>query len=466
MDSKKKTIKGQALLNAIHNEIPDTLIAGGQAGDNGHGETTFVFTEKGITEQGVAAAALIGEHISASNAYNLSWVPIGKKLTITKVDNSRVYGINHQTPYEIYCHYLGQEVADNLPLSAADFPFIIEKDGTTMAIHAIGMHDDGSFEYIHDFHVGEQLRFGFCHAGLLALGARETYNKVAKQAPQALFVYSCVSRKWILGTDIAVDLSAVSGIAPSAGFFCYGEYYVLNQKPHFFSQTMTILSLTESKEKLDRVPIESEHPELVDEQSRQFRTMRVLHRLVDTSTREIESVNKELATLVRLDSLTGLSNRRRFDEKLQHECERLSGSSTPLSILMLDVDYFKPYNDTYGHVAGDSCLRGIAEVLKSVVSDEKHTAARYGGEEFSCLLPNVNFAQATEIAKKILEQINLLNIEHKSSPVAKHVTASIGISTVYCDANTVPDSLVHACDKLLYQAKEEGRNRIVSKENI
>ncbi|WP_375748843.1 diguanylate cyclase domain-containing protein [Vibrio sp. HN007] len=459
----KKTIKGQALLTAIQSELPEVLIAGGQAGDNGHGESTFVFTEEGITESGVAAACLIGRQISASNAYNLSWVPIGKKLTITKVQGSRVYGIDNQTPYDIYCHYLGQEVADNLPLSAADFPFILEKDGIVMAVHATGVNDDGSFEYIHDFNVGEQLKFGFCHAGLLALGAKETYDQVTKHGPQAIFVYSCVSRKWILGADISVDLSSISGTAPSSGFFCYGEYFKHdNGKAYFFSQTMTVLSLTESTNEVDK-EVAAEPETLVDEHSRQFRTMRVLHRLVDTSAREIESVNQQLASLARLDSLTGLSNRRRFDEKLQKACDRLGNSNAFLSILLLDVDYFKAYNDNYGHVAGDDCLRGIGEVLRNTITEDGYTAARYGGEEFACILPEATHESAMRIARNIQTEIELLGIEHKSSDVANHITMSIGVLTTRCSKKVEIEDLVSDCDKLLYEAKRKGRNLIVGK---
>ena len=120
----KRTINGEPLLKALDASVNGAIIAGGQAGDNGKGERTFVFTEAGITEHGVAAASVAGEFLTANNTYNLSWVPIGKKLTITEAKGPRVYSIDGQSPYAIYAHYLGQEVADNLPLSAADFPLI------------------------------------------------------------------------------------------------------------------------------------------------------------------------------------------------------------------------------------------------------------------------------------------------------------------------------------------------------
>lgn len=326
-----RTINGEPLLSSLQKNIgKETVIAGGQAGDNGEGKTTFVFTQDGLTENGIAAAALSGEKLRINRAYNLSWVPIGKKFTITKAEGPRVYSIDNRTPYDLYCHYLGQEVADNLPLAAADFPMIIERGGTIMAIHATGVNNDGSFEYIHDFHAGEQIRFGFCHAGLLAIGAELTFEEVKTFTPEVLFIYSCVSRKWVLGTDISVELSSVVDLAPSAGFFCYGEYYTLpSGQPFFFSQTMTILSLSEKDEPAGKTIFPDRGFSLKNKESRQFRTMRVLHRLVETSAREIESMNAELAKLVRKDSLTGLANRRRFDEEFHKAMKRHKRSGSP-----------------------------------------------------------------------------------------------------------------------------------------
>lgn len=169
----KRTIFSASMLESLHAQIPQALIAGGQAGDNGRGTHTLVFTAKGITDRGVAAISIAGTDLVARNAYTLSWIPIGKMLTITHAQGERVFAIDGKTPYEIYSHYLGQEVADNLPLSAADFPLIIKRDGVQMAIHATGVNPDGSFDYIHHFHAGEQLQFGYCHADLFALGAQK-----------------------------------------------------------------------------------------------------------------------------------------------------------------------------------------------------------------------------------------------------------------------------------------------------
>lgn len=459
----QRTINGEPLLTAIQAEIGDAILAGGQAGDNGKGEITFVFTEEGITQHGVAAASIAGDRLFAGNTYNLSWVPIGKKLTITEAHGPRVYLIDGESPYDIYVHYLGQEVADGLPLAAADFPLIIERDGIPMAIHATGVNDDGSFNYIHDFYAGEQLRFGFCHAGLLALGAQVTHEEIKSFNPEAVFIYSCVSRKWILGADITVELSSFADLAPSAGFFCYGEYYRHeNGKPYFFSQTMTVLSLRESTDAEADGMEDGYEPKV--EESKQFRTMRVLHRLVDTSTREIERMNIELARLASKDSLTGLANRRLFDETILRDLKRQSRSHAPFTMLLMDIDYFKQFNDIYGHVHGDDCLRAVSLVLSRNVKRPGDTVARYGGEEFACILPSTNHDGAMTLAEIIRNGIESLGIPHSGSGVSGGVTMSIGVLTLEDTANATPEAIIKACDDLLYEAKKGGRNRVVGRE--
>ena len=333
-----------------------------------------------------------------------------------------------------------------------------------MAIHAIGVNDDGSFEYIHSFNPGEQVQFGFCHAGLLAIGARETYNDLKSKQVQASFIYSCVSRKWILGSDIDIEISPIAKLAPTSGFFAYGEYFTFPKQKSclFLSQTMTVLTLAERSEFENRVIHENLPLPITDEESKQFKTLKVLHRLVERSTREIESINEALNKIAHKDSLTGLSNRRHFDEQLGYELNRTLRTKEPISLIMMDIDYFKLFNDTYGHVSGDNCLRAFALALKEVVQRPIDITARYGGEEFICILPNTDFYGAMLIAEKICIKIESLSIEHKNSSISNYVTTSIGVITMSKKVKDItPVGLVNTCDQQLYAAKSQGRNRVV-----
>jgi diguanylate cyclase (GGDEF)-like protein len=171
---------------------------------------------------------------------------------------------------------------------------------------------------------------------------------------------------------------------------------------------------------------------------------------------------KLLDQLAHLDGLTEISNRRRFDEVFHKEWARSARNGSPFSLAMIDVDYFKQYNDHYGHAMGDIALQKIAKALDSVLRRPADLIARYGGEEFVMLLPEMDIAAAEIIADRCLQIIIDLNIPHHFSEVADMVTVSIGLATIYIDCATSPQTFLNAADQNLYQAKQSGRNRLVS----
>ncbi|MDD3305687.1 MAG: diguanylate cyclase [Acetobacterium sp.] len=163
-----------------------------------------------------------------------------------------------------------------------------------------------------------------------------------------------------------------------------------------------------------------------------------------------------------VDQLTQIANRRRFDDTMTKEIKKAKRTGTILSVLLLDIDHFKFYNDTYGHLEGDACLKKVATTLATTLKRPRDLAARWGGEEFTCLLPNTNTEGAQNVAEALLKAIQNLSIPHESSPVNDVVTVSIGvISSNPIDENSFENLLKHA-DEALYQAKETGRNRIVA----
>lgn len=160
-----------------------------------------------------------------------------------------------------------------------------------------------------------------------------------------------------------------------------------------------------------------------------------------------------------LDGLTGIPNRRAFDEQLQREWSRMQRSRTELSLILLDIDHFKQYNDTYGHLEGDECLRRVVAALLSSLRASDF-AARYGGEEFVCILPETDRAGTAITAERIRRAVELLKIPHASSLVTPWVTVSLGCATQSAECEEAPDQLVASADRMLYQAKTEGRNRV------
>ncbi|MGD1700365.1 diguanylate cyclase domain-containing protein [Dapis sp. BLCC M229] len=165
--------------------------------------------------------------------------------------------------------------------------------------------------------------------------------------------------------------------------------------------------------------------------------------------------------LATIDELTQLLNRRHFNLLLQQEWQRMQRQQQPLSLILCDVDHFKKYNDTYGHLAGDNCLRAVAQVLDSSAKRSGEFAARYGGEEFAIVLPGVNCIEATKVATIIMNAIHCLKIPHKTSLNHSYITLSMGIASTIPNDKNSPEQLIKSADIGLYQAKEEGRDRFI-----
>lgn len=199
------------------------------------------------------------------------------------------------------------------------------------------------------------------------------------------------------------------------------------------------------------------------EQSAQLASIAIERRRIEEAL--IES-HRKLASLSITDDLTQLANRRQFDLVLQNEYERHVRSGGMLTLIMLDIDHFKSYNDIYGHVSGDECLRRIAGVLAGTVARAADLAARYGGEEFACILPETCGAGAASVAETIRSGIQALAMPHQGSPPLNLVTASLGVLTTCCNSDGSVSDIVSRADALLYRAKASGRNTVAASGGI
>ena len=453
-----------AFLGAIYNELETTVIAGGLAASKNLPGRTFVFNEETITEEGYTTAALSGEALRINTSHNLGWKPIGKKMTVTSARGRQIFTIDDKSVKEIYKKYLGIEHNPQDPYNPLiEFPFIVEKNGIHITNPPLKENPDNSFFFLQPFTEGEQLRFSYLDIGLLESNAFKVRKEISDYQPESVFVYTCASRRRTLRERISFDTMSLKDSNSSAGFFTFGEYFSdRNNYPSSIQQTMTILMLSESKSVPSK---ESRHQPDIDLysselNSRELQLQKVLSHLVASTTEELEQKNTELADMARIDAMTGLANRRHFDESLSQELKRHSRTGTPLSLILLDVDYFKRFNDTYGHVAGDDCLRGIAQVLKKEVHRPADLSFRYGGEEFGCILPDTDNEGALRLGERIRTALEQREIPHKSSDVSAFVSISLGVLTTSCTRETAADELIKSCDSLLYTAKENGRNRI------
>lgn len=172
------------------------------------------------------------------------------------------------------------------------------------------------------------------------------------------------------------------------------------------------------------------------------------------------ATTQTLELLVRSDTVTGIANRRHFDEKLENEVRRAARERQPLGLVLCDIDFFKSFNDRYGHLAGDKALRSVAQAIDGCFQRAGELAARYGGEEFGVVIAGADVASAMGLARKVRARIGELSIPHTASPIADHVTVSIGVASVVPGPRFDPRELVEAADRALYRAKGSGRDRI------
>nr|WP_247670777.1 GGDEF domain-containing protein [Alteromonas sp. MMG017] len=183
-------------------------------------------------------------------------------------------------------------------------------------------------------------------------------------------------------------------------------------------------------------------------------------RALHQAKQQLIEANLKLAKLANIDGLTGIANRRLFDDTLQSDIQRSVQSKTPLSLLLIDVDHFKIYNDCYGHVAGDNVLIQVAEILKKTCIGNDDVVARYGGEEFAVIMPFTDMSSALKVAERIRSNIEQASIVFKQSSYNSRLTISLGASTMAFSHPVSPNELIQRADAALYLAKSLGRNRV------
>jgi len=193
----------------------------------------------------------------------------------------------------------------------------------------------------------------------------------------------------------------------------------------------------------------------------EIKRRKALERSLSEMARQLEHTNQILQMISSQDGLTGVANRRYFDQFLSNEWRRAIRNSSSVSLIMIDIDFFKAYNDIYGHLQGDDCLRRVAGEIQRTLKRSSDIVARYGGEEFAVVLPATDLKGAIKIAQLIHENIIALNIRHEGSTVMDCVTVSLGVASEIPKIDSKCDSLIKKADEALYKAKRSGRNRVV-----
>lgn len=241
-------MSGHGIIKGIQEANSNIIVCGGKASDNGYFEKTFVFTKEKIIQNGVAAASLTGKDLNVTTEYSFCWCPIGKLMTITKAIDNRIFTINNIKTMDIYKKYLGDKVAEELPMSATEFPLIIKKDNINMARVPFKCHDDGSMTFLGNVETGDKIQFGYGNVNMIIDNSLNIVNSLQNKPIEGIFTYSCSIRRSFMQNNIELETIPLNKIAPAYGFFTYGEFFTSNNSNQLLNATMTIIGLSEGKQ--------------------------------------------------------------------------------------------------------------------------------------------------------------------------------------------------------------------------
>jgi len=310
---------------------------------------------------------------------------------------------------------------------------------------------------------------------LLAQSANSAYLSLVTICAAGLSAAAAIAYSTSLITFLMFSIPLLT---PIGGFLVFSEHPTINALGYFvflFLITIITISYRLNNSMTSSLELQMEKEDLLKaletEKQQVIETNKNLEKDIQDKIqteekllyekKSAEEISDKLRTLSTQDGLTGINNRRRFDEVLYDEWYRAARLSTSLSLIICDIDKFKEYNDAHGHLKGDKCLTRIAHLIEGYARRAGDVAARFGGEEFAIILPDTGIKDAEEIAEQIRTAIVDLDLPHGASSVADMVTASFGVHTTTPEKGILPETLVDHADKALYQAKEQGRNMVV-----
>jgi len=429
----------EPFLKMIHNIDPSVAIAGGRAGDNAKFKDTYVFNEKGFTNNGCVLATLNSEKLIVNNDYMLNWTTIGKEMLVTKCEDNILYELDGIPILDVYQKYLGDDVIKDLPSSCMSFPLIIKRGDIDVARDPVALLENNALVYAGDFTQGDSVRFSFANISDLTDNLENYFTQLSRHPGEAVYIYSCTARKALLKEKLQDELNLLESLAPSVGFFTYGEFFQSTRMTELLNVTTTFMILSEIKKSTKR--------SLKKTQKRNFDPIKkALTHLVKVTTRELEHISTH-------DTLTSLYNRAEYIKIMDRKIKSAQRYKERFGLILIDLDHFKLVNDNYGHNTGDKVLKAFADILcKNVREDD--FVGRWGGEEFVVIANHAGEKELEKLTKKLQKHIATLKV----GPISR-ITASFGL-TVYHEGDT-DEKMFARVDNALYVAKQSGRNKYI-----
>lgn len=345
---------GEEFLNGISSINNKVIVSGGMAGDNAYFIQTFISCQNEILTSGAVGVSLSSSNLKVCNAYNFNWSPIGIEHTIDEVEQNRVYKISGLTPLDFYEKYLGEYVAKSLPATGIEFPLIVQKNNIPLARAVIAKHEDGSLSFAGNLHKGDVVKLGFGNVELIMSNPlKSLFSKCCVKDTETFFIYACMARRRYMPDLIDIEIKPFSKIAPTAGFFTYGEFYHNSGNNELLNQTLTILALSEK----DGVNYEEKTIEHIEDTklSDHAKSLQALTHLIQQSSKDYNKQSKELE-IGNIYAQNLIASQKQFLKHAVHE------TNTPLSIIMGNIEMFEM---EYGK---NKYLSNIEVAMKNIFS--------------------------------------------------------------------------------------------------
>ena len=350
--SNGENTNGEALLKGIESVNNNVIVSGGMAADNASFTQTFVSCQDKLFNDAVVGVSLNSDILDVHNAYNFNWSPIGIEHTIDKVINNRVYQISGMTPLDFYEKYLGEYVAKALPATGIEFPLITQKNGLPVARAVIKMHKDGSLSFAGNLNKGDKVKLGFGNVELIIKNPFDSLFDTSNIGnTESFFIYSCMARRRYIPDMIDIEIKPFSKIAPTSGFFTYGEFYHNNGHNEMLNQTLTVVALSEAQH-TEKV-ITPVHTTKVSEHAR---SLQALTHLIQQSSEDYSKQSKELEE-GKIYAQNLVDSQKQFLKYAVHE------TNTPLSVIMGNIEMYEMENGKNKHMSNiEVAMKNISSI--------------------------------------------------------------------------------------------------------
>ena len=427
---------------------------GGLSDEGDMGEIGLLFNDSAMLRSGIGGSIFCGEDLRVKVESDFGWKPLGKKMTITKLETPYIIKeLDFEPPIRAYERYLGIKNDYNFLIDTLTFPLYLERYGTVIARHPLmARDDDGALLFNADFQEGEKVRIAYGDPIGIIEGAKGIRRRLAEFRPQGIYSISCIARWLLLGSDISHESEDFHNMAPMNGYYAFGELIRNKGQVILSNMTMSVIGIREGEPAEGEIVPEPDTGGL--HLNAQTNIMKHMVHFISVSSKELEKDNVDLKKMAETDRLTDLYNRGELEHVLAKKLKDKRRAQKNFSVLMMDIDDFKDINDSFGHDSGDRAIKLAADVIREHTRDTDYPG-RWGGDEFFVILSGATIEEAAMLGERIRKAM----CEARILPDDYQITTSIGV-TESVPGDTVA-TLYKRADKALYQAKQDhGKNNV------